>query len=141
MDAVTDSAARKALTALDRQIEAARVVNDPALPILEAMGEVVQSLDRVDAQIAAFEPSLSERDLTRLARSAAHGAGQHALMFARAQSWRNLALAALIGFAIGAAGFMAGRQSSGNLASQCLAHGQVRADNGKAYCVVWLDRN
>lgn len=141
MDAVTEAAARSALTTLDRQIEAARVVNDPALPILEAMGEVVQSLNRVDARLSSFEPSLSERDLTRLARSAAHGAGQHAVMFARVQSWRSLALAALVGFAIGAAGFIAGRQTGGNLASQCLAHGQVRADNGKAFCVVWLDQD
>ncbi|MBO0712501.1 MAG: hypothetical protein J2P47_14620, partial [Acetobacteraceae bacterium] len=76
MDAVTDTSARKALTALGQQIETARVVNDPVLPILEAIAEFARSMDRVDERISSFNPSLSDRDLNRIARSAAHGAGQ-----------------------------------------------------------------
>ena len=140
---MTDTAVQNARAALDEQIETARVVRDPMLPTLAALGEFARALERVEQRVSDFCPTLSDRDLNQIARSAAHGASERAGTYSRILTWRTLALACAVGFVLSLASFGAGWFARGDGVPQaCVSRGVIHQEekSGAQYCVIWLNK-
>jgi hypothetical protein len=137
----TNGIAGEAVSALEQQVQIARVTNDPLLYVLQALTTTVRAMqENVEAMQAAQKQPISQETLENLGRTALILVEREVGALARERLRAWIVSAAIAAFGIFAAGLGIGWAIHGDgLDRACLSRGEIRTDkDGNRFCVTWI---